>query len=38
MLLELKKYNFEFLIIDGSEAMGIDESKEIIINREEKRS
>lgn len=37
MLLELKKYNFEFLIIDGSEAMGIDESKEII-NREEKRS
>lgn len=38
MLLELEGYKFEFLIIGGSEAKGIDESKEIIIGREEKRS
>lgn len=37
-LLELKRHETGFLIIDGIEALGIDESKDIIVDREEKKS
>lgn len=37
-LLELKRHKMGFLIIGGIEALGINENKDIPVDREEKKS
>lgn len=37
-LLELKRHKIRFLMTDGIEALGINESKDDIVDREEKKS